>query len=943
MKRLLAILLILVTLISLAVMIPGSATEYNEAPFYMVNIMGPRYVAFPENIGEMPKATLTPIKKGDAKITITLLGASDIPTMAAKLKEEFANRPEGMRYLNFPLLIDQQVEHMIYMDKTVALFKAWIKEFFTEYKRIGGEIDGLVVDAEYSAFGAYYINTIYKKSVTIKDEVRGTSVTLPQNKSIYTAIVSDSRYAAEVRPYLEERGFKFSTPNADQSEIYSISVSDSLEYDIWNAVMNNRYCKYINDACAPFVALYPYAGVSSYCSSGSNQWDENTIQTGSIIAGGNTMYAGNTANENFFLNSPNTQMQNTGNGYTTPMAYNQAVYEDTSFNAFLYEVNSFKDMYSASGNKRISAWIKGFNYLENKVRPNDGIAYSPYYAETLFHIGMLNPQPFLGYVVGPQETDQNEDPFDYNYVMRNISEILKELTRVAGYADRKPISVPKNWNSNFVISGMYAGGRNIWRITPNTSKGIDVEAFKVKNQVPTFAIDGETIIFPQGRIIENNKIYETGTCGYWVETPVNVTPVVVTDANRYEKIPAYEENFETYAAGTAFSNTTARHTDAWTVSGTATVQSHNGSKALEMTGTAALENTKIPMNVTAGDSYAKQQTWEVTVTVPNSGELKLLSCGENDSGIRIAGGKVYYDGETVLANVTAGKTYIISREVDFRNANAFTSTYTVLNADGTKVAQKAGVAMAAVEIPVKSISFASTDVDKAYIDNYRLRATGVTAELKLYEADTGMRIADTTAARSEDTVYRLSWYNASGSYQVAKIYNNGTLVQTVAMPSGADSYVTGLVEGESQLTVTVEKGTAPTHPNYDGEAFDWLPDPVVPPETTAPSETVEDTTSGTEGTTTPSASENTTSPTTPAAPSAPTTGKKGLSGGAIALIVIGALLVLAGGGFALCWFVIKPKWLMELEWNKATFVAILQAMKSKILAVVEWIKSKKKG
>ncbi len=997
MKRLLAVLLILATLISLGITVPGSADKYAEAPFYLVNWMGPRYVDFPENVAEMLKPELTAITKDDTKITINMFDTTDIPAMAKKLKEAFNSRPKGTRYLNFPMAIEKQVEHMIYMDKTVAMFKAWIIEFFTEYKRIGGKIDGLILDMEYPVAGAYYINSLYEKSITIKDELKGTSVTIPQNKEIYNNIVNDSRYATEVRPYLEERGFQFATPNGDQSEIYPISDSTSTEYAIWNAVMHNRICKYLNEACAPFVELYPEADVSNYRFAGNNVWNESSDDWGKAYNGGNTGYAGNAANENFFLSRPYETVQDTSNGYITPITYNGAVYEDTSFNAFLSEVNTFKDMYASSDNKRISAWITGFNYLSTGERTESGLAYSPYYAEMLFHIGLLDPQPFIGYIVAPRDTDGNEDPYDYSDVMRNVSEILEELTRVAGYADRKPISVPKTWNSNFVISGMYAGGRNIWRITPNTSDGMTVAEFKVKDQAPTFRIAGEIVTFPQGKILEESKIYATGTCGYWIETPADVTPVVITDTDRYEKYPAYEENFDTYEVGATFSATTVRHTDAWTFDGAAaTIQSNNGSKALELTGTATITNTKIPMNVTAGDSYAKQQVWEVTVTVPGSGELKVLSCSENDSGIRIAGGKVYYDGDTELASVEAGKTYVISREVDFRNESAFTSTYTVKTADGKMVAQKKDVAMEQVSIPVKNITISCTDVDKAYMDNYRLQATGVTTELKLYEANTGMRIADATAAREKDTVYRLSWMNASRDYQVAKIYNDGTLIKTVEMPSGADGYITDLVEGNSLLTVTVEKGKAPQYPDYDKDDFYWTPEETVLPETTTPPETEEATTPSTEemtvppttdstaptegttettapvdptegitdptestapvdpteGTTDPTEStapvdptegtkEPTTPVTTPVAPTAPVEDAKGISGGKVILIVICAVLVLACGGFALCWFVIKPKWLMDIEFNKSTCQKCLALIKSKWRMVLEFIKSKK--
>jgi hypothetical protein len=50
-------------------------------------------------------------------------------------------------------------------------------------------------------------------------------------------------------------------------------------------------------------------------------------------------------------------------------------------------------------------------------------------------------------------------------------------------------------------------------------------------------------------------------------------------------------------------------------------------------------------------------------------------------------------------------------------------------------------------------------------------------------------------------------------------------------------------------------------------------------------------------------------PTDPGKPEEP---KQGISGGAIAGIVIGSVVVLGGGGFALFWFVIKKKTFADL-------------------------------
>ena len=46
---------------------------------------------------------------------------------------------------------------------------------------------------------------------------------------------------------------------------------------------------------------------------------------------------------------------------------------------------------------------------------------------------------------------------------------------------------------------------------------------------------------------------------------------------------------------------------------------------------------ELPENITAGDSYAKQQTWEVTVTVPATGKVNVLGCTESDPGLELAG------------------------------------------------------------------------------------------------------------------------------------------------------------------------------------------------------------------------------------------------------------------------------------------------------------------
>ena len=162
-----------------------------------------------------------------------------------------------------------------------------------------------------------------------------------------------------------------------------------------------------------------------------------------------------------------------------------------------------------------------------------------------------------------------------------------------------------------MLTGMYAGGRNIWRITPDVTGGTTLAAFKVKDNDPTFKINGTTVTFPGGKIIKDTAV-TLGSTGYWVETAKNVMPVVTRDADRYAKNPSFVENYESYAAGTVLTASNVANPQTWEIYPTTglTVTEQGGNKALALTGSASLKHVKLPKNITAGDSYAKRQAWE---------------------------------------------------------------------------------------------------------------------------------------------------------------------------------------------------------------------------------------------------------------------------------------------------------------------------------------------
>ncbi len=975
MKRTTAIVLTLVMLVSLIPMgIVAQAAEVTVKPFYTVNWNAPegdvKYIyGMPsswtnkDNITDSTAANSVAVSVGSYGTNIT--------TIAQKMYEDFSQRPAGTRYFNFAAqqtLFIAKCKDVVDIRHGVELTKNWLDALLAAYKSLGGELDGILIDLEYIDASTYYINDRYYA----KGE-----------KDIYKKIAANEFYKTSLRPLLVERGFVFyKNPNPakypERSELWSLYPNSGAEYStsrsIWDQVIQAHLANSITEATyEPLIKYYPDAILSDYTTADAYKWNKLMNHMGGESEY-NTIKAGNTSNDNFydyatgylFYGYASEENRSKRTKYLKPAGYNDAYFADAPFSRTNWEINGFKNMLAATDTGKVNAWITFFNY--GTYGP--GYSRTPYYSELIYHLGMANPEPFIGYILKSEVLDKGyDDPHpdvcEYDYNLKVVDELMAELTRVAGASDRKAIITPITWNENFFFSGMYAGGRNIWRLTPNTDE-VSKEAFKVKDLAPTFTVNGVTITFPQGRIIEDSSITHVGTCGYWIETPANVVPVITSTADRYKNDPSFSETFDSYATGNFTANDVLPDTF-WDISGSANIQANDSGKALALSGNASITNTKIVEKITAGDYYAKQQAWEVAVTLPsgNYGDVKVLSAGGTDGGVKISGGKVYYDKagsyqELSGVSLSAG-TYTVKREVDFRTAGGYKCSYTVFDASGNRLGGVDGVAMAITSVPVTTVSISTTGASSAVlIDDYKLYPTGVTTTLELYDAELGRALANPTAARTKDTAYRLSWMNASSQYKVARIYDakSGSVIKTVEMAPGMDGVATGIVDANAGksviISVEVEDGTAPSRPNYDNGNFGWtatvaenLGLAVGPkPAGSTGGDTGGDTdvntggdtqdgtggvidfenignTESTEGTPEPgdndtdnngNAGSSTGEPTPEPAP------KKGLDGGVIALIVIGSILVLAGGCVVVFLFAVKPKltgaspaWLLKLS------------------------------
>lgn len=948
MKRFLALLL---TVVMLAGLLPAgavaNAAEVGVRPFY-INNMGTGGKSY-EYVYNLPNMYTYPMNKNTEWPRVHLYGTDDVDEMVQSMKEDFNSRPKGTRYFQFSLLhtaFFALVEDVAYFDKAVDMVKTWLTEFLTKYKAIGGELDGIVVDLEYIETHSWYLQDYYEGNR--KKE---------KNTHIYADIVENPLYETLIRPKLVERGFKFyENPEGDKSEIWCVYPRSGVKghscTGIWNTVMDEIERECINEAVLePLLKFYPDAYLSDYQSGTFNGWEKALDNFGGIRST-NVTSAGNTANYNSYSCRPeNSFYVSSGKArYLNPPGYNNAVYEASAFKMFMYDVNLFKGMYASTNGGDLSIWVSDHRY--NIEDPEielelDGVkstfSLTPYYSESVFHFAMFDPKPFLGFAV---QSKIEREGGDMDECMTVMNDVMAEITRVLGAADRKPIQVPVSWNGDFVLSGMYAGGRNVWRITPDTTR-VSLQNFKIKDKAPTFSVNGQTITFPQGRIIADGNISEVGTCGYWVETPANVTPVITSTASRYSDYPSFLASFEEYADNTRFDSSTALPEACWNVSGEAVVKNTGNGKALSISGATVIDNVQLPKNISAGDEYAKQQVWEVSFTLPEglaaNAELTLLDCSlDKDVGVKISGGNVYYSQKGSYqqlggVSLSAG-TYTLKRELDFRTAGSYTSSYAIYDANGTLLGEAKDVPMASVELPISSIRINCLNANAPIlIDNYKLYPTGVTTVFELFDGKTGAELADTTAALTKDSGYRMSWMNASSDYKVAYIYDTATknVIKKVEMAPGMDGFVTGelKIEGGKSMTlaVRVDDATAPTYPNYDTGKFDWAPYADNPLSNMTGDSTVggdvggniggniDITLPGDAGADDPTDATLGTLPLDPNDPTQPggntepggstnKTGKKKMNSVVLALIVVLCSAIVGGGGaFAVYWFVLKPK------------------------------------
>lgn len=426
---------------------------------------------------------------------------ANVEKWAKKVKDEMDKHEPGRRYMYIHTDSVQDIiskgDNVLWQEENIEELAKLLDNFFKTYYEVGGELDGIYTDNE-AVMNTWQIRAFNP------DGLGTTAEIIDRNLN---NIVSDPIYIGEIRPRLEERGFNFKL-NTDlgRNELHDVGYyqayvnPDKAEpgyanYLIWDAVSANYKNECLNKAIYDVAKkYYPHVYYANYSSSDriAATYDTGTHK---YELGGDRYKAGTHS-------CPVLYSSNAGSPYLEMRAL----------------ANSMRASMLASHNDNTMPWVvsKGyhnFDYIGEDL---------PYFYEYLFHVTMCNPDALLFY--GPRY--YSTDPAERVQLnITGMAEAMEEFNTYAIKTDAETLVENKVYTDDFMISGMYTDGRNLWRITPDNTVVSVADFLKSDNGNPTFYVSGQTVTFPGGTILDN--MYSE--YGYWVETASGVEPTITYD------------------------------------------------------------------------------------------------------------------------------------------------------------------------------------------------------------------------------------------------------------------------------------------------------------------------------------------------------------------------------------------------------------------------------
>ncbi len=370
----------------------------------------------------------------------------------------------------------------IWWDRGAAEVAGLFDAFFAKYKALGGEVDAFVLDHE--------------------DGLSNWHIRNDPNR--YRAIEADPRFDAVA----EQLGFR------DLETVRNWRQPRGPTYGRhyrWNQLMARRVAAYNNRAVfEPLRKHFPDAVMSNY------SHNYNAPPHGCPDHNGHEQFR--------FGRGAHVGTHQSGALYASIGQISrrkldgETPFGDGAWQGFLLSVNRMRSM-KLSAPVPVQPWVSHKNFHNSRIRESD------LYQELVFHAALSGADPILYWNPRPWRRDQDPNLYADARQDNLVSDLLRRLDGLVGYAGRKTlVDHLAPWDAAYVLTGMAAAGRTVWRFTPRLEGEAGLADTLVADDPPTFGVPGRTVIIPGGRLHRPPEPLSRRGC--WILAAPGARPVV---------------------------------------------------------------------------------------------------------------------------------------------------------------------------------------------------------------------------------------------------------------------------------------------------------------------------------------------------------------------------------------------------------------------------------
>jgi len=203
------------------------------------------------------------------------------------------------------------------------------------------------------------------------------------------------------------------------------------------------------------------------------------------------------------------------------------------FRSLVYAVNEMRSSILSSP-VPVMPWIAWRGYQSDflksaKPPPVSTFGKTDYWQESVFHAALCNPAHFLVWSAFRWRADQEATDWCTTEDLAVIDAVLGQLNGLVGRGERSTlVKALSGWYDPFILTGMNAGERSLWRFTPDPTAVKD-SASSIRSREPlVFSCGQSTIAIPGGKIVE--PAVPLSAAGFWIAAPKNAVPVITPKA-----------------------------------------------------------------------------------------------------------------------------------------------------------------------------------------------------------------------------------------------------------------------------------------------------------------------------------------------------------------------------------------------------------------------------